>query len=227
MQYPASELVGMGCSITYANPEGNRPPMDPHSNSSRYFASEAEYEEAIKFVSLSDPVSNLNAPVTLASLADKGEGVLEEFDLVLIPGGHAPLIDLWNSVPLGSVLRTFFGANRIVAAICHGPAALASTVLPPASGDLLPFPLKGANLTVFTTWGDEQNEKKWGGLLPNPPGYPAPLLNGLGATVIEHAPYSPFVVVDHVHNLITGQDPASAPEFARVLINHVRNSYSP
>jgi hypothetical protein len=59
---PALRLVNEGFNLTYANPKGNRPPMDPTSNSTKYFnGSVSEWEEALNFVN--NPDYNLNTPV--------------------------------------------------------------------------------------------------------------------------------------------------------------------
>ena len=49
---------------------------------------------------------------------------IDEFDLLLIPGGHAPT-KLKENKQVVQFVRDFFNSGKIVAAICHGPQVLA------------------------------------------------------------------------------------------------------
>jgi len=61
------------------------------------------------------------------------EGDLQRYAGLLIPGGHAPLIDLANNPEVGALLRHFHQAGKPTAAICHGPIALLSAQRDPAA----------------------------------------------------------------------------------------------
>lgn len=49
-------------------------------------------------------------------------------DLVLVPGGHAPMEDLESSPEFGRLVAAFVAGGKSVAAVCHGPAALLRAV---------------------------------------------------------------------------------------------------
>ncbi|MCP4503830.1 MAG: hypothetical protein GY822_28220 [Deltaproteobacteria bacterium] len=52
----------------------------------------------------------------------------EEFDAILLPGGHAPGMKPYlESATLQEIVLAFFDAKKSVAAICHGVVVLART----------------------------------------------------------------------------------------------------
>lgn len=51
---------------------------------------------------------------------------ISEYDMVYIPGGHAPMVDMKDNPALGEVLNMFHEEKKLIAAICHGPIALHS-----------------------------------------------------------------------------------------------------
>ncbi len=81
--------------------------MDPTSNSSKYFNNnETAWEEALAFVATT---SNLNNPILYSEIDDS---FLENFDAIFIPGGHPPMVDLWNNEYLGAILNYFHNAGK-------------------------------------------------------------------------------------------------------------------
>lgn len=101
-------------------------------------------------------------PMTLAKV--RADGVAGHVG-VIVPGGHAPWQDLATNADLGAVLSAFHAASKPTALICHGPAALLST-LPDASafevamvkGDAAAaqklaanWPYAGYHMTAFST----------------------------------------------------------------------------
>lgn len=116
---PAMYVAERGYEIVLATPKGNKPSMDTGSNSARFFGGdEARRAEAEKFV------DSLN----VISLKDAISGGLEQYDGILIPGGHAPLIDLVDNSEMGEILTFMHNNNKPTAFICHGPAAILSSV---------------------------------------------------------------------------------------------------
>jgi putative intracellular protease/amidase len=135
-------------------------------------------------------------------------GRMRRYAALFIPGGHAPMIDLWPSVAVARIISHFWTTGRVVAAICHGPVTLASTSLLPGS-----WPFAGLNMTVFSKPAEIVNEAAWGAKLGF---YPEDVLRALGGNVIEAPMYHPHVVRDG--QLITGQNPASAELLAAALL---------
>ncbi len=121
---PLQALIKAGFEPVYVNPQGNQPAMDVSSDKPALFANVAEYN-AVKEL-LKDP--KLAHPQKLSAIA---AGDLDQYVGIFVPGGHAPMEDLWKDASLGKILRHFHSKNQPTALICHGPIALLSTLSKP------------------------------------------------------------------------------------------------
>ena len=85
----------------------------------------------------------------------------KNFNVIFIPGGHGPMIDLANDELLGEIVSYFYNSHKIVSAVCHGPAGLLKART--ETGDPI---VKGMQLTSFTN-EEEKIVKKdiWGRFL--------------------------------------------------------------
>jgi putative intracellular protease/amidase len=136
--------------------------------------------------------------------------------------------DLSKDKNLGEILKAFHAARKTTGILCHGPLVLLSA-LPDSSafqqalidktgaanGLAMDWPYAGYRVTVFST-GEEQyleNAGALGGLVQY---YPVSALAEAGAHVDTVADWHSNVIVDR--ELITGQQPMSATEFAEVLL---------
>ena len=81
----------------------------------------------------------------LTSTGRLAEVAADRFDAVFIPGGHGPMVDLVNDQQLQRLLAAFDRDGKMVAAVCHGPAALLN--VRNAAGEPL---VKGRKVTGFT-----------------------------------------------------------------------------
>ena len=144
----------------------------------------------------------LNSPADL-DLADS-----DDYDLVFVPGGHGPMEDLAASSRFGALVAGFTAADKPVAAVCHGPAALLPAV--DESGNWL---FAGRRVTGFSNVEEGQV-----GLADRAPWLLQDRLGGAGGT-FEHSgePWQPWVVEDG--NLHTGQNPASSAPLAEALVH--------
>lgn len=135
----------------------------------------------------------------------------EEFDAIVLPGGHAPMFDEANSKYLGEIVSDFYNKGKLVAAICHGPAGLIHAKK--EDGEPL---VKGKRVTSFTNKEEHIIHKDE--LMPF-------LLQSklveLGAKFVEEKPWSEHVEVDG--NLITGQNQKSSYVFADAIIDYFKN----
>ena len=219
---PAMYVAERGYEIVLATPKGNRPAMDKGSNSARFFGGdEAKRAAAEKFV------SELN----VISLKEAISGGLEQYAGVLIPGGHAPLIDLVDNAEMGEILTYFHKANKPTAFICHGPAAILSSVPNAAEfkAAIVARDFRKANQIAGKDWiyygykmtGFTSAEEK-GGEVRNGTEMPVHITDAMqiagGIVELGHMSES-HVVRDR--ELITGQNPASdkalAESFYRAL----------
>jgi putative intracellular protease/amidase/ribosomal protein S3 len=141
------------------------------------------------------------------------EAELNQFDVVFIPGGHGPMVDLYNNEKVGEIITHINSKNGTVGALCHGPAALMSTTAKNGDGSWL---FEGYKMTVFT---DEEELQTRPGKLGIPWYLEGSLRNLGGVLDTATAPWTSHVVVDR--NLITGQNPASAEATADAIIDRL------
>src|SRR5258708_12709076 len=125
---PYKEFKANGFEVTVASPRGGATPIDPRSEPSPEQAREAtEAREALQNTVRLDSI-NAN-----------------DFDAIFIPGGHGPLFDFPGNIPLQNTLRSYMEQGKMIASVCHGPAAfnrvLSSNSIPPvAHKTITPFP---------------------------------------------------------------------------------------
>eukprot|EP00005_Dracoamoeba_jomungandri_P004836 CAMPEP_0174251302 /NCGR_PEP_ID=MMETSP0439-20130205/1162_1 /TAXON_ID=0 /ORGANISM="Stereomyxa ramosa, Strain Chinc5" /LENGTH=274 /DNA_ID=CAMNT_0015331575 /DNA_START=88 /DNA_END=909 /DNA_ORIENTATION=+ len=213
---PMMTFLDHGCQVTFATPTGTKPPLDPRSNDTKYFDSEEEYEDALK---LWNSLSKFQRPSALSEFAsddladmtrnpsDSVYPNTEVYNVIFIPGGHSPMIDLWPSASVSRILNWAQKNKKLIISICHGPVTLAS-----ASLLQQPWVFSGYNMTVFSTEEEQTNEVRWGAKMGF---YPPDVLANLGGVLSEVDPWQPNVVVDR--NLITAQNPYSATLLTKVM----------
>jgi hypothetical protein len=110
---PVKRLIEEGYAIDFANPKGNKPAMDLHSDSASFFNNnESKYREIKAF---HDELKNLQSPKKLADVLKSG---LDQYDAVFFPGGHAPMQDLLHSQDVKFVLNHFADSSLKCNALC-------------------------------------------------------------------------------------------------------------
>ncbi|WP_101788961.1 type 1 glutamine amidotransferase domain-containing protein [Nonomuraea indica] len=191
-------LAASGAEVTIATPGAVRPTVDALSLDERGGVPPGE---AQRFRAYLDGIANrLGHPLSLA------EARADDYDAIYIPGGHAPMADLAQDADLGRLLNEADARGKVVAALCHGVAALLS-----ATRDDGAFTFAGRVLTSFT---DE--EERQGGLGDSTPFFVESRLRERGAVVRAGAAWSDTVVEDG--NLITGQNPQSSTSTAEAVL---------
>ena len=189
---PYRTFRSSGIECVTASPHGGRVPIDPRS------------AEGIEV----DDEASAQLAKTLA-LHEVGDAV--EYDAVFVPGGHGAMFDLAASVPLKTLLSEFDAQGKVVASVCHGPAAFVDAI---RSGEPRTL-VAGRRITCFT---DE--EERATGLASAMPFLLASKLREQGAEVVERAPWSDHVEIDGTW--ITGQNPASSASAARSVLQALR-----
>ncbi len=222
---PVKMLLDAGHTVTFATPLGRAPAVDASSLDVQYFGGDAaqlaDYRALLNKLALTD--ARRSPVVSLARVAQQGY----DYDAVYVPGGHAPMQDLVRSPDLGRLLAAFHAANKTTALVCHGPAALLSAVADPRfverleAGQAAPRPAwiyAGYRMTVISNVEEEQAKALLqGGTMKL---YPQTALQKAGADYRSNgAPWTPYVVQDR--ELITGQNPASAGEVGRLLVQRL------
>jgi putative intracellular protease/amidase len=229
LMQPVKALLSAGHQVTFATPRGSAPTLDRSSVDKMYFGGdEAAMQESLELLGELGLTSSSNSPVI--SLARVEQIGYDHFEAVYVPGGHAPMQDLLVSPELGKLLTDFHVNGKTTALACHGPIALLST-LPDAQGFTRQLETQsriqqrpdwiyaGYKLTVISN----QEEEIAKGLLNggSMKFYPQTALEQAGATFVSNqAPFTAHVVTDR--ELITGQNPASAPEVAQELLKRLK-----
>lgn len=135
-----------------------------------------------------------------------GEVEASRYDAILFAGGHGTMWDFPDSEDFARVARDIYERGGVVAAVCHGPAALVNIKL--SSGRYL---VDGKAVSAFTN--EEERAAKLDDVVPF---LLADKLTERGARH-EGAPlWQKKVVVSE--RLVTGQNPASAGAVAEAVI---------
>jgi putative intracellular protease/amidase len=229
LMQPVKALLDAGHEITFATPKGTTPSVDKTSIDKMYFGGDAAAmkDSEVRLADLGLLSSDKSPVVSLARVEQIG---YDHFDAIYVPGGHAPMQDLLVSTELGNLLRYFHENGKTTALACHGPIALLSTMAD-AKGFVGRFETTGTakvnadwiyagyKLTVFSNREEEMaKELLNGGEMKF---YPQDALTQAGGQFSQaEVPFAGHVVVDR--ELITGQNPASAPAVAQELLSRLK-----
>jgi putative intracellular protease/amidase len=107
-------FVRAGCDVDIATPGGVAPTIDPHSMNPDVVG----HAQVKHFSGYLDSIAPLLAkPLALANVTASA------YDVIAIPGGHGPVVDLYKDPEMGRVLLEAQRDNKIIAPVCHGQAA--------------------------------------------------------------------------------------------------------
>ncbi|KEP69389.1 NonF [Thioclava dalianensis] len=148
-------------------------------------------------------------PVASALLANPGRLEDEDvtaYDALYIPGGHGAMYDLAESDVAAKAIGAAWDGGKVVASVCHGPAAFAKVV----DKDGVSI-VKGRKVSAFT-----DSEERGVGLADAVPFLLETRLRELGAQFESVGDWQPHAVVDG--RLVTGQNPASSEAAAEKVL---------
>jgi putative intracellular protease/amidase len=128
------------------------------------------------------------------------------YDAVFFPGGHGTMYDFPENPDITHLVERFALADKVVAAVCHGPAAF----IGPTTRIGAPL-VEGRHLAAFTN-----AEERAVNLEQRMPFLLETRLKDLGAMVEVAPEWSDNVVVDG--HLVTGQNPQSSGSAAKAVI---------
>ncbi len=182
---PYLALVDAGHDIAVSSVKGGEVPVDPNSKPTEQQAT--DWAKAIQRLKNTEPFDQFRA---------------EDFDALYIPGGHGTVFDLPDNPRLQALIKAFDRDEKIIAAVCHGPAAFTSL----KREDGTPW-IKGRKVCAFT----DAEELEAGGF-DKVPFLLETRLKELGA---EHEGVDNWkALVAQDGHLITGQNPQSSAEVA-------------
>jgi putative intracellular protease/amidase len=193
---PYYVLSDENVEVTIASPIGGKTPIVPSS------LGDAEKRPAnvSRFMADETAMQKLHNAVPLAKINPAN------FDGIFLAGGHGTMFDLPNNKYLANILGHLYDANKVIGAVCHGPAGLVSAKR--ADGKSI---LYGKRVNAFTN--SEEAKVELTNVVPF-------LLESkmieLGGKFEKAADFAEHVVVDG--NLVTGQNPASAAKVAEQFL---------
>ncbi|MDD3037695.1 type 1 glutamine amidotransferase domain-containing protein [Bacteroides sp.] len=188
-----------GYEFIIASPKGGNTPIDPESlkpmvldKLSKYYWNDSEFREMLQRTKSLDEVSGLM------------------FDCVYLAGGHGTMYDFPDNMVLQKIIKDHYENNKIVAAICHGVGGLLNVKL--SNGDFL---IKDKKLTGFT-WCEES-------IVGRKKEVPFDLEAALKERGADYQkaliPMTSKVFADS--RLITGENPFSSKEMAKVVVQQL------
>lgn len=183
--HPYAALVARGIQVDIASIAGGRAPIDPSS---------LDPSDSRTHGFLETPESRIKIEQTpaLASVAP------QQYQGVVFAGGHGTMWDFRDSADAQRVAAAIYEQGGIVAAVCHGAAALVDVRL--SSGRYL---LQGRKVTAFSNAEEEAI-----GLHTIVPFSMESALRQRGAHYSKAELWQEHVQIDG--RLVTGQNPASA-----------------
>jgi len=226
---PVEPLVEAGHVVEFVSPDGKGCVIDEASYRLTYWGlSKSRMEHARSFFETKLHELGIGTPGRLSDVL-RDQARLNSYDVVFIPGGHAPMTDVLHTNWLasneynretGRLLSHFHRSKKITAAICHGVAALAAA--PIVDGNWI---YAGYNMTCVSMAAEKLAEDvpfyNIGGHLPE---YPVRILERLGGNV--HTQMLGRSNVVEYRELITGQDPYSAKELGEKLLQKIEQELS-
>lgn len=192
---PYYTMADAGVDITIASPKGGQPPIDPKSDEP-----ENQTPATERFHADAALKEKLSQSIVLSTVKES------DYDAVFYPGGHGPLWDLANDSDSISLIETFHKNKKPVALVCHAPGALIH--VKDENGDPL---VKGKDVTGFSNTEEDavQLTDVVSFLLEDE-------MVKLGANYSKGADWGSYVKKDGL--LITGQNPGSSEETAKLLL---------
>ncbi len=198
--HPYEVFRAAGYEIDFLSPRGGLAPMDG-----------VDAQDPINAAFLADPTLVARTRSTLAI----GSVDAARYDAVFFSGGHGTMWDFPNDAGVQSLAREVYERGGVVAAVCHGPAALVNVRL--SGGEWL---VAGKEVSAFT---DE--EEKAVQLDRVVPFALESMLRTRGARFIKSPNFERKVAVSE--RLATGQNPASATGVAEAVVALLNKRHAP
>ncbi|WP_129667921.1 type 1 glutamine amidotransferase domain-containing protein [Phytoactinopolyspora endophytica] len=194
---PWDVFTSAGSQVDVASISGGIPPEDGRDETS---STQRRF--------LADP----HIAAQLADTAKLDDIDASTYDVVFFVGGHGTMWDFPNAPAVDRIGREVYEGGGVVAAVCHGPAALTNITL--SEGTPL---VAGKRVAAFTN-----EEEAAVGLTEVVPFLLADALTARGATHVPAAAFTENVVIDD--RVVTGQNPQSAAGVARGVLESLSRS---
>lgn len=189
--HPYEAVHAAGLEVVFASPRGGKAPLDgvdPKDPAQARFLEDRATRDAIE-----------------ATLTPE-QAATRDYAAVFFAGGHGTMWDFPNEAGLAEIAAKTYERGGVVAAVCHGPAALVNITL--SNGRPL---VEGKRVAAFTN--EEERAVKLDTVVP------FLLADALVAKGAEHVPgtmWKENVIVSE--RLVTGQNPASARKVGEAVV---------
>lgn len=198
LTHPYYLLEDAGYQIDIVSIQGGEAPIDPASIdkdpvNTRYFSDSRLQEKVKRTVALSTVSGN-------------------EYHAVLFSGGHGTMWDFPGNIAISRITTNIYQRGGIVAAVCHGPAALVKV----QGSDGKPL-IAGKRISLFTN--DEEDAVQLSDVVPFSL---EDEIGKCGAKIVKGNPWVSTVSVDS--RIITGQNPQSAHDVGREMVTLLSNT---
>lgn len=182
-----------GLSIEVASPQGGAVEADRYDADTPFNAALLADADAMRRLADTRRIDSLRAA---------------DYDAIYVVGGKGAMFDLPRHLPLQRLIAEAWDNGAVVAAVCHGPAALVDVRL--RDGSAL---VAGRRVTGFSNEEEALFGKKWAAEFP---WLLEDALRQRGALWSEAPLMMPGLVVDG--RLITGQNPYSTAAVAEAIV---------
>ncbi|MFN8578471.1 MAG: type 1 glutamine amidotransferase domain-containing protein [Candidatus Sericytochromatia bacterium] len=183
VSHPYHVLKNSGLEIDFVSPKGGKPPVDGYNLEDKInneFVNDSKAQEKI---------NNTKTPEEINP---------QDYKVIFFAGGHGTMWDFPDNSSLAKIAGEIYDNGGIVAAVCHGPAALINIKL--SNGKYL---VDGKNVSSFTN-----EEEEAAGLTNVVPFLLENKLKERGAIHKKSGKFQEHTEVSE--RLVTGQNPASA-----------------
>ena len=201
VSHPVARFKAVGYEVDFASPKGGHAPIDPSSVDRKDADTAALLDDA-------DLMGKLERTLRPDDVR------IEAYDAIFFAGGMGTMWDYAQDESLGAIAGAAYERGSVVAAVCHGPAALLSAKL--GNGRWL---IEGHTVTGFSN--AEETAAGHDAVIPF---HLETALRERGATYTSAPLWQPKVAVSG--RLVTGQNPASAKGVADAIVSLLSNAAS-
>ncbi len=193
-------LISAGYQVDFASPKGGFAPLDESSR-------DLDDPENKRFIEDASLMKKMSSTLALSAIQPK------DYRIIHFAGGHGTMWDFHNSEALNQVTAAIYENGGIVAAVCHGPAALVNVKL--RNGAYL---VQGKAVSAFTN-----DEERAVGLDQVVPFLLQSKLEERGAIFQAGENWQDQSSVSE--RLVTGQNPQSAKSVGRKIVELSRKLF--
>lgn len=195
---PYCHWSDQGIDVDIASPAGGAVRPDPLSCEDPWLLSEGQ-----RFLDDELAIAKLESTIAVKDVS------VDQYDAIFLVGGVGAAFDFYPNSDLTALITEFYRNQKLISAICTGSIALSDVM--DSAGDKM---IAGRPITGISNAENEQFHEE-----PILPVLTETVLRGAGALYVKSQPWEACVQLSD--RVITGQNPASAPELAREVQSRI------